>query len=186
MTTEIRNSAGTVLYSGTGALRELLVNAVRGGADLSGAYLSWANLIGADLIGAYLSGAYLSWANLSGANLSGANLSGAYLSGANLSWANLSRANLSWANLSLANLGDGVLINRVTVRWLAPLCFSEGYSKTLCDVDGVAWILAGCRWFTLAEARKHWAERDDRPITRAMLEGIAAVAKLRGLKESAE
>jgi hypothetical protein len=69
---------GRVLYSAGGeSLRDVVVQAVREGADLSDANLSGANLSGADLSGANLSGAYLS-----GADLSGADLRGAYLRGA--------------------------------------------------------------------------------------------------------
>ena len=85
---EIRHRyTDAVLYTGGGEmLRDVLVAAVRSGADLrsadlSGAYLGGAYLRGADLSGANLSGAYLSGADLSGANLSGADLSGRKLIG---------------------------------------------------------------------------------------------------------
>jgi hypothetical protein len=64
-----------VLYNGEGEdLRDVIQQAVKGGANLDGAYLVGANLDGA---------------NLRGANLDGANLRGAYLVGANLDGANL-------------------------------------------------------------------------------------------------
>ena len=63
---------GAVLYDGGGeALRDVVVAAVRRGANLSGADLYGVNLSGANLSGADLSGAYLSGADLSGANLAG-------------------------------------------------------------------------------------------------------------------
>ena len=32
----------------------------------------------------------------------------------------------------------------------------EGYRKVIAPVEGVAYIRAGCRWMTLAEAKEHW------------------------------
>ena len=115
-TFEIKNRyTGAVIYSGGGeSLRDVVVAAVKGGADLRGAnlrgaYLRGANLGGADLGGAYLSGAYLGGAYLCGAYLRGANLGGANLGGANLRSANLGGANLGCANLSGANLSGANL-----------------------------------------------------------------------------
>ena len=69
-----------VLYSGEHeTLKDAVVSAVGGGANLRGANLRGAYLSGADLRGSYLSGADLSGADLSGADLRGADLSGAYL-----------------------------------------------------------------------------------------------------------
>ncbi len=76
----------------------------------------------------------------------------------------------------------GTVKSKVVTRILT-LTYCESYPKTLVAVNGVAYILAGCQFFTLAAARKHWADRQDRPITRAMLVGIAAVAKDWGLTE---
>ncbi len=59
----------------------------------------------------------------------------------------------------------------------------EGWPKTLCDVDGVAYVLAGCQFFTLAAAIEHWRNRPDRVMTFAMLAGVSEVAKLWGLKD---
>lgn len=118
------------------------------GADLSGADLSWASLSWADFSGANLSGANISWASLSWANFSWANLSGADVSGANLSW-----ANLSWANLSGAKWREGVTLKQSPVKECTR---SDGYLFRLLDCD-VGWrVSAGCRFFTLDEAWKHW------------------------------
>jgi hypothetical protein len=107
------------------------------GADLREADLSWADLNGADL----------SWADLRGAGLSGAGLSGAGLSGADLSWADLRGADLSGADLSWA----------VGIAH-PPVNDPRGYRCiAVWHADG--WrIAAGCRWFTLAEARAHWGD----------------------------
>lgn len=58
----------------------------------------------------------------------------------------------------------------------------EGYAKTLVDVAGTAYVLAGCHFFTLDEARTHWGWRADRPYTRALLAGAYELAKLLGLR----
>lgn len=47
----------------------------------------------------------------------------------------------------------------------------------------MAWIGAGCRWFTLAEALKHWGAHDeDRSLTLCLMQAAKAVADLRGWK----
>ena len=58
---------GSILYSGGGeTLRDVVVSAVKGGADLRGADLRSADLCGAYLRHAYLRGAYLRGAKLVG------------------------------------------------------------------------------------------------------------------------
>jgi uncharacterized protein YjbI with pentapeptide repeats len=113
-------------------------------ADLSGANLSRADLSGADLSGADLSRANLSRADLSRADLSGAYLSSAYLSG----------AYLSGANLSGANLMDGIKATSAPHRRATR---ADGYEFLLWHTD-VGWrVRAGCRFFTMDEARAHWS-----------------------------
>jgi hypothetical protein len=112
------------------------------GADLRDADLRCADLRDADLCGADLSGANLRGADLRDADLSGANLRGADLSGADLLGANLSRANL----------------HSVKGLLLLPVQDYRGYSwphAVECR-DGLWRIRAGCRFFTIAEARDHW------------------------------
>jgi uncharacterized protein YjbI with pentapeptide repeats len=96
---------GTVLFeAAVETIKELLIAAVKSGADLYGANLRGANLYGANLYGANLRGANLYGANLYGANLYGANLRGADLYGANLCGANLYGADLYGARLYGADL----------------------------------------------------------------------------------
>jgi len=77
---DITSPAGTVLFSAAvSTVKDLLIEAVKRGADLRGADLYGANLRGANLRGADLRGA-----NLRGADLYGADLRGADLYGANL------------------------------------------------------------------------------------------------------
>ena len=172
------------------------------GTNLSDAKLSDANLRGANLSGADLSGAYLSYANLSGANLSYVNLSeanlrgaylrgaylrGAYLSDANLSGANLSGTNLSGAYLSDANLSganlSGAYLIHLGVR-------SDGYEFFAVVNDGVIWIKAGCRYFSIKDAANHWKEtRDGTPLgdeSKQFLSHARKLVKIRNLLEVAQ
>jgi Family of unknown function (DUF5758)/Pentapeptide repeats (8 copies) len=80
---DILSTTGTILFTAAvSTVKDLVVAAVKAGANLSRADLSRANLSGANLSRANLSGANLSGANLSRADLSGANLYGANLYGA--------------------------------------------------------------------------------------------------------
>ena len=124
--------SGVVRFEGEFGLMKLCAEAaVNSRADLSGADLSRANLLGANLLGA----------NLSRADLSGANLSGANLLGANLLGANLSRAYLN--SLKVTSLA------RRATR-------SDGYEFFLWRTDAGFRVKAGCRFFTMDEAWRHW------------------------------
>lgn len=85
------------------------------------------------------------------------------------------------------HIGDGVHIGaraKIGARATDAIDLGdyEGYRKMLAQVDGTAYIGAGCRWFTLREAREHWTGRADRPISLAMLDFAEAIAKARGWK----
>ncbi len=107
---------------------------------------------------AFKSGAYLGGAYLGGADLRGVYLGGAYLGG--------------------AYLGDQWIIQGA-VR-------SDGYVFILTNLkdEGVR-LIAGCRNFTLLEARAHWKEtRGGTPLgaeTFAILDCLESMAKARGL-----
>jgi len=62
------------------------------------------------------------------------------------------------------------------------LGFTDGYRKVIAQVQGVAYIGAGCRWFTLEEAQEHWQHRGDRALTRCALEAAKAIATAKGWK----
>ena len=117
-------------------------------------------------------------ADLADANLASAYLVGAYLAGANLAGAYLAGAYLAGANLARANLANQWIVQGA-VR-------SDGYVFMLTNLkdEGVR-LKAGCRNFTMAEARQHWkATRDDTPLgteTFAILDCLEAMAKARGL-----
>jgi hypothetical protein len=116
------------------------------GANLRGANLRGANLRGANLRGADLYGADLRGANLGGANLGGANLGGADLGGADLGGADLRGADLYGADLYGANIIVG------GTR-------SDGYQFLMHkEENGELMIRAGCRYFSVVAARKHWAD----------------------------
>lgn len=84
-------------------------------------------------------------------------------SGVNLRGANLRGADLSGADLSGANLIDAGQDRR-------------GYRFVAVSHDDGIRIAAGCRWFTLAEARKHWKTNAE---ALAKVEMIAAEAARR-------
>ena len=144
-------------------------------ADLARANLARANLTGANLTGADLTGAYLARAYLARAYLTGADLTGAYLTGANLARAYLTGADLTGAYLTGANLIDGGQR-------------SDGYRFVGWIKNGVLQIRAGCRDFTITQAREHWtATRSGTPLgdeTMAILDHIETVARIRKLAEA--
>ena len=164
MTVTIYRRDGSVAFiadkaSNTG---EAVEQAVLSRADLNRADLSGANLYGANLSSANLTGANLSSANLSradltgadlfGANLSRANLSRADLSGADLNRANLSRADLTGADLSRADLSRAKGVHYATI---GPV---DGWMVSLTLTSGGLRISAGCRYFSVPEAREHWGD----------------------------
>jgi uncharacterized protein YjbI with pentapeptide repeats len=117
-------------------------------ASLTGANLAKANMRGATLIRASLTGANMLGTNLAEANLTGANLEGAYLNGANLRGANLTGA-------------IGIVCAGYDPR---------GYRFVGVRHDGEWTVAAGCRWFTIAEAKDHWANNRDALARVAVIE----------------
>ena len=110
-----------------------------------GLAVQWGKASDANLYGANLRGADLRGADLRGANLRGADLYGANLYGANLSGADLYGANLSGAR----NIADRVIDGGIR---------SDGYRFMLVLNNGERRVIAGCRNFTMPEARKHWQD----------------------------
>jgi len=154
---------GATLFEGNFVTMRLFVeNAARARANLVGA-----NLAGADLTNANLAGANLARAYLVGANLAGADLTNANLARADLTNANLAGANLAGAYLARANLADATIGNGVRVRVLRKVCSrTDGYQFLLWGCEDGAWrVQAGCRFFALPEAWKHWTRtRDGTPL----------------------
>ena len=107
-----------------------------------------------------------------GRSLLMANLRGANMHSADLRNADLRNADLSGADLSGAGL-------------IAGGQRSDGYRFVAWFKAGELRIRAGCRDFTMAQARAHWAAtRGGTPLgeeTTAMLDHMERVAKIRGL-----
>lgn len=125
-------------------------------ANLSDAKLYWAKLSNANLSWADLSKANLCWANISNANLSNAKLYWAKLSGADLSWAKLSNADLSGADLCWADLSGANLYGAKGIVRLGPS--TDGYEFFGVNHGETVMIKAGCRWFSVEEAKEHWTK----------------------------
>ncbi len=144
--------------------------------DSGDANLFDANLCDADLRNANLSDANLFDANLCDADLRGADLRGANLRDADLRGANLSVADLRGANLSVADLrGADLIVGGQR---------SDGWRFLAFKVDNDIMISAGCRYFTVEQAREHWrATRGDTPLGKesfALLDGLMLQAKAVG------
>jgi hypothetical protein len=122
----------------------------------------WQHVCRCNLTKTSSAGADLPWADLLEANLSGADLSRANLSGADMSRANLSRANL----------------RVIGVR-------SDSYIFHLYrHEDGALMLRAGCRYFSLTDARAHWAAtRAGTPLgeeSLALVDHAERMAKIAG------
>ena len=90
---------------------------------------------------------------------SGATIYLAVKDSANLSGANLSEANLSGADLYMANLIGANLVGAFGIICLGT--DQRGY-RFVGVAQTYGWrVLAGCRWFTVAEAKKHWRTNKD-------------------------
>lgn len=92
----------------------------------------------------------LRWADLRGADLHEAKLCGADLYGANLREANLLKADLRWADLRKARL--------IRAKGICQLPVSDprGYVAIAVWHANGWMVAAGCHWFTIDEARRHW------------------------------
>ena len=84
-----------------------------------------------------------------------------------------------------AIIGEGARIGRNSTD-AVDLGWADGYRKCIAQVDGVAYIGAGCRWFTLAEAIEHWTNKQDRALTMCLMQSAISVAGLRGWKHGDE
>ena len=206
MSIEIKRIGGTVAYESQSAtsLKEAAEEAVRQGVSLALAHFPGANFPGANCSGANCSGANFSGANFylahfSGANFSGANCSGAnfYLahfsgahfykadfSGANFSLANFSGANFSGANFSLANFSGANFSGAKGILHVGPV---DGWDMYAVRWDDGPRIKAGCRWFTVTEARAWWGKGgapgnkpEHGPLMLAGLDALLAMAKAHG------
>jgi len=140
----------------TDNMKDCLHAAIKANTNLVGANLAGVDLREADLLGADLRDADLVDTNLGGANLGGANLGGANLEDAYLGGAYLAGADLGGTNLRGADLGDAYLEHAKNILSFGP-CI-DGWLFYAVPLKGDLMIMAGCRWFSLEEARKHWQE----------------------------
>jgi hypothetical protein len=166
--------------AGASLARANLADAFLAGANLAGVNLAGASLAGAKLAGANLAGASLARANLADAFLAGANLAGVNLAGASLAGAKLAGANLAGANLVGANLAGAKLAGRIIDGGIR----ADGYRFLLTRTEPGEWrVKAGCRNFTLAEAREHWGASYGRTElgaeALAIIDHMVALAELR-------
>lgn len=85
-------------------------------------------------------------------------------------------------------LGDWVTLgNDVTLGNGVTLGHADGYRKCVAEVDGVAYIGAGCRWFTLEAALRHWTAKGAEPeLTMCLMQSAVYIAGLRGWSHGPE
>jgi uncharacterized protein YjbI with pentapeptide repeats len=111
-------------------------------------------------IGLAVQAAVKSGANLTGAELTRADLTGAYLTGAELSLANLTGAELTGADLSGAELTRAKINGEPVTRCFARVMRDDGYGFLAFTLEaGGVKVMAGCRWFAVAEFRAHVAAK---------------------------
>ena len=161
MSIEIRRIDGTVANESQSAtsLREAVAEAVRQGVALAEAHFS-------------------------GANFFGVHFSGADFSRANFSRANFSRANFSRADFSLANFYGANFYGAEGILHVGPV---DGWDMYAVRWDDGPRIKAGCRWFTVSEAREWWGKGGEPgnkpehgPLMLAGVEALVALARAHG------
>ena len=78
-----------------------------------------------------------------------------------------------------AIIGEGARIGPKSTEAI-DLGWADGYRKCIAQVDGVAYIGAGCRWFTLDEAIAHWSGKEDRILTMCLMQSAVSIAGYKG------
>ena len=79
-----------------------------------------------------------------------------------------------------ASIGEGASIGPNSVGAI-DLGSVDGYRKCIAQINGVAYIGAGCRWFPLAKALHHWGNHaEDRRLTMCLMQSAVAIAALKG------
>jgi hypothetical protein len=180
----------------TGKCPEWLALAITDGADVTVTEMGWViwkygnfrggnfrggdfwggDFWGGDFWGGDFRGGDFWGGNFWGGDFWGGDFRGGDFRGGNFRGGNF-RGGDFWGGDFWGGNAHGVKADRILT-----MCHVDGWPKTLCAINGVAYILAGCQWFTLADARKHWSKRPDRTNTLAMLTGIEIVAKQWKLK----
>jgi hypothetical protein len=118
---------------------------------------------------AWIERGMLNWSDPDRARLDHASLDGASLDHARLVGASLDHARLVGASLVGARLDHARLWNATGIICL-PVGDSRGY-RPVAVWQGDLWtIAAGCRWFTVDEARTHYARPESASGSRALAE----------------
>ena len=191
MSIEIKRIDGTVAYESQSAtsLKEAVAEAVRQGVSLARANFFRADFFRADFSRANFSGANFFRANCSGADFSGANFSRANFSRANFSRADFSRADFSLASFYGADFSGANFFgaNFFGVEGILHVGPVDGWDMYAVRWDDGPRIKAGCRWFTVSEAREWWGKGgaagnkpEHGPLMLAGLEALLALAKDHG------
>ena len=76
-------------------------------------------------------------------------------------------------------LGNGCTLGRNASDPI-DIGFADGYRKCIAEVDGAAYIGAGCRWFTVTKAIKHWSGKPDRVLTMCLMAAARQIATTKG------
>jgi len=186
MSIEIKRIDGTVAYESQSAtsLKEAAEEAVRQGVSLARAHFPLAHFPGANFSLADFSLANFSGANFSGANFYKADFSLANFSGADFYKADFSLANFYKADFSLANFYGANFYGAEGILHVGPV---DGWDMYAVRWDDGPRIKAGCRWFTVSEARKWWGKGgapgnkpEHGPLMLAGLDALLAMAKAHG------
>ena len=113
-----------------------------------------------------------------------AHFSGANFSGANFYKADFYKANFSLANFSGANFFGANFFGVEGILHVGPV---DGWDMYAVRWDDGPRIKAGCRWFTVSEARKWWGKGgapgnkpEHGPLMLAGLDALLAMAKAHG------
>jgi len=132
-----------------------LRGAILRGSDLHGADFSYSDLCDADLSRSNLLNVNLCDVSLRGTILCNVDLRGADLRGADLTNAYLCGSDLHSVNLRGVGLRGTDLYDTFT------FCIgtrSDGYTFYAQDKGDSLWILAGCRYLSIDDAKKHWKD----------------------------
>ena len=78
-----------------------------------------------------------------------------------------------------ASIGDRAHIGEGAEESI-DLGWADGHRKCIAQVKGVAYIGAGCRWFTLADALKHWGSKPNRELTMCLMQSAVFIAGYKG------
>jgi uncharacterized protein YjbI with pentapeptide repeats len=126
--------------------------------DFTEAKLDSHRLQNGQFAGSDFSGAGLSHSDLTDANLTGAKLIGAFLYSCHLNGANFTDADLTNADLQNSSLEEAIFddCKGIVDAGIDPRGYRFIGVKTDADQTGGWMIKAGCRWFTVDEAKEHW------------------------------